>query len=200
MTLRVEAEGDEALRFSGPPVEVLRLHRALMAGAPREVLDWIHAPDSVLVLFDGTATTAAAVETAVREQGDGGEAMRPRRFALPFRPGGPDLAAVAADPGALVERLVATEFEVAAVGGNGLPLLRADGWDLDVPRLPSPRTRVPAGSVGLAGDRVCVYPVAMPGGWRLVGRTDPALVDVRAAEPVPWAAGDLVRFVPWTSV
>ncbi|HJC29716.1 MAG TPA: carboxyltransferase domain-containing protein [Candidatus Dietzia intestinipullorum] len=64
-----------------------------------------------------------------------------------------------------------------------------------VPRLGSPRTAVPAGSVGLA-DRFCaVYPGVSPGGWRLIGTTDAAMWDPARAEPALVAPGDRVRFV-----
>lgn len=64
----------------------------------------------------------------------------------------------------------------------------------DVPRLPSPRTRVPAGSVGLAGRWCGVYPGASPGGWRLLGRTEAVLWDASRPEPALLAPGTRVRF------
>jgi KipI family sensor histidine kinase inhibitor len=64
----------------------------------------------------------------------------------------------------------------------------------DVPRLPSPRTRVPAGSVALAGRWCGVYPGSSPGGWRLVGRTDAVLWDASRPEPALLAPGTRVRF------
>ncbi|OAH43769.1 allophanate hydrolase [Dietzia cinnamea] len=63
-----------------------------------------------------------------------------------------------------------------------------------VPRLPSPRARVPAGSVGLA-DRFCaVYPGASPGGWQLIGTTDARLWDVDRPDPALLTPGTIVRF------
>jgi KipI family sensor histidine kinase inhibitor len=64
-----------------------------------------------------------------------------------------------------------------------------------VPRLESPRTKVPAGSVGLAGSWCGVYPSESPGGWRLLGRTHVALWDPRRSEPALLAPGTRVRFV-----
>ena len=63
-------------------------------------------------------------------------------------------------------------------------------------RLERPRERVPAGSVAIADGQTGVYPFASPGGWRLIGRTDLAMFDPSAAEPVLIHAGDRVRFVP----
>ncbi len=64
------------------------------------------------------------------------------------------------------------------------------------PRLERPRERVPAGSVAIADGQTIVYPLASPGGWRLIGRTDLVMFDPGAAEPVRIRAGDRVRFVP----
>jgi KipI family sensor histidine kinase inhibitor len=64
------------------------------------------------------------------------------------------------------------------------------------PRLERPRERVPAGSVAIADGQTAVYPLASPGGWRLIGRTELPVFDPSAAEPVLIRAGDRVRFAP----
>lgn len=69
------------------------------------------------------------------------------------------------------------------------------GLGREVPRLASPRPRVPAGSVGLAGPFTGVYPTASPGGWRLVGRTRLRLWDSAATPPALLTPGTVVRFV-----
>ena len=66
--------------------------------------------------------------------------------------------------------------------------------DLHVPRRATPRTRVPAGSVALAGPYAGVYPQASPGGWQLVGRTDAVLFDVDRDPPALLMPGTTVRF------
>jgi KipI family sensor histidine kinase inhibitor len=65
---------------------------------------------------------------------------------------------------------------------------------LDVPRRDEPRTRVPAGSVALAGEFSGVYPRETPGGWQLIGRTDAALWDIDRDEPALLTAGMTIRF------
>ncbi|MFV0426090.1 MAG: 5-oxoprolinase subunit B family protein [Beutenbergiaceae bacterium] len=67
---------------------------------------------------------------------------------------------------------------------------------LHLPRLNTPRTSVPAGSVAIAGGYSAVYPRSSPGGWRLLGRTTATLFDVDADPPALLAAGTRVRFVP----
>lgn len=113
---------------------------------------------------------------------------------------GPDLSAVArlwgTDPDGVVAMHTGTEFRVAFCGFSpgfgyltGLPAGRA------VPRRGSPRSRVPAGSVGLAGGYCGVYPSPSPGGWQLIGHTDRQLFDPVADPPALLSPGTRVRFV-----
>ena len=118
---------------------------------------------------------------------------------LPVVFDGPDLAEVAELTGRavpeLVTALLAVEFTVAFSGfAPGFGYLTGLPEELHVPRRSTPRTRVPAGSVGLAGPYAGAYPRASPGGWQLVGRTDAVLFDVERAEPALLRPGGRVRF------
>lgn len=112
----------------------------------------------------------------------------------------PDLPDVAAHSGlareAVIERLTATEFRVYMLGFlPGFAYLGGLPAALEMPRLATPRTRVPAGSLAIAGRMAAVYPWDSPGGWRLVGRTGVGLFDGgNATRPALLAAGDRVRF------
>jgi KipI family sensor histidine kinase inhibitor len=113
---------------------------------------------------------------------------------------GEDLADVAGlwdvPVGKAVTRLTETDFTVAFSGfAPGFGYLRGlpAGWT--VPRLAAPRPRVPAGSVALAGAYAGIYPTASPGGWRLVGRTDHPLFDVRRDPPATLSPGVRVKLV-----
>jgi inhibitor of KinA len=77
----------------------------------------------------------------------------------------------------------------------GTPYLGGLDARLAVPRRASPRTRVEAGSVGIANGQCVIYPRATPGGWRLIGRTPLQLFDAGRDPPVLLQAGDQVRFV-----
>ncbi|BCJ65385.1 5-oxoprolinase subunit B family protein [Polymorphospora rubra] len=119
---------------------------------------------------------------------------------IPTRYDGPDLEAVAGHwgvpPAEAVRRLTDTEFQVAFAGfAPGFAYLRGlpEGWE--VPRLATPRTVVPAGSVALAGPYAGIYPTASPGGWRLVGHTDVTLFDVHREPPALLMPGTRVRLV-----
>ena len=119
---------------------------------------------------------------------------------VPVTYDGPDLETVArywgCDVADVVRRHQATAFESAFCGfAPGFAYLTARGAVLpDVPRLATPRPRVPAGSVALAGRWCGVYPVASPGGWQVIGRTDALLWDPDRSEPALLAPGTRVRF------
>jgi KipI family sensor histidine kinase inhibitor len=119
---------------------------------------------------------------------------------LPVRYGGPDLPDVARHWGVteaeVVARLAGTQFRVAFVGfAPGFAYLTGLPAELAVPRLATPRERVPAGSLGLAGEYAGVYPTASPGGWLLVGRTDAELFHVERDPPALLTPGARVRWV-----
>ena len=78
----------------------------------------------------------------------------------------------------------------------GFPYLGSVPAPLAMPRLATPRTRVPAGSVGIADSQTGVYPTSTPGGWRLIGRTPVALYRQNSSTPFLLSPGDLVRFKP----
>jgi inhibitor of KinA len=77
----------------------------------------------------------------------------------------------------------------------GFPYMGKLEDGLATPRLETPRTRVPAGSVGIAGAQTGIYPIDSPGGWRLIGQTSMRLMDISASEPFLFAPGDTVRFI-----
>ncbi|MER5605170.1 allophanate hydrolase subunit 1 [Micromonospora tulbaghiae] len=156
-------------------------------------------PGAVTVLLDGVPDPEA---TAARITG-----WRPRTAAsgaataevrVPVVYDGEDLPRVAGhwnvDVPAVVDRLRRTEFRVAFCGfAPGFAYLTGLPPELAVPRLATPRTRVPAGSVALAGPYAGIYPAASPGGWLLVGRTDLPLFDVHADPPARLTPGTRVR-------
>lgn len=80
----------------------------------------------------------------------------------------------------------------------GFPYLGGMDPRLEVPRLDSPRTRIPPGAVGIGGKQTGIYPLASPGGWRLIGRTPAVLYDPNRENPTLYQAGDYIRFYPIT--
>ncbi|MEU1646130.1 5-oxoprolinase subunit B family protein [Micromonospora zamorensis] len=136
--------------------------------------------------------TAATARRGTDEPDDGTETVVPVDF------DGPDLPAVAehwgVDVPAVLSRLTGTRFRVAFCGfAPGFPYLTGLPAELALPRLATPRPRVPPGSVALAGPYAGIYPGASPGGWQLVGRTDLVLFDVHADPPARLGPGTPVR-------
>ncbi len=110
---------------------------------------------------------------------------------------GPDLGFVAQHAGLteqeVVRRHTAREYRIYMLGFlPGFPYLGGLDPSLATPRLQNPRTSIPSGSVGIGGEQTGIYPVASPGGWQLIGRTPLKLFD--PAKPLPYAAGDRIRF------
>lgn len=182
---------------------VARLTRAL-EGAPG-VVNLHPAFASVLVEFDPRRRSHAEVEDLIRERFRAapeaeGEA---RTVEIPARYGGadgPDLEDVAGhtgfSPEEVAERFGAAEFVVYFVGfATCFPYLGGLPAELATPRLAAPRKSVPAGSIAIGGAQAGIYPLASPGGWRLIGRTPLALFDPKAEPPPLLRMGDRVRFV-----
>jgi KipI family sensor histidine kinase inhibitor len=201
--MRVLPSGSTALLVEVDDLDaVLALHAALEEDRPAGVVDLVPAARTVLVVVDPGATTLAAVEVALRQV-----TPRPGRqgsdelLELPVVYDGEDLGDVAAhlgvDADEVVRRHTGTDWTVAFSGfapGFGYLTPADGGWDL--PRRASPRTRVPAGSVALAGGFTGVYPRESPGGWQLVGHTDVAVFDLARDPAALLRPGVRVRFVP----
>jgi KipI family sensor histidine kinase inhibitor len=162
---------------------------------------------SALLRFDPLKTAPAEVEKVAEAMLARGEFMliagnTPRRLIeIPTTYDGPDLADTAERSHVSVAELIAlhAEREYTAYFLGFLPGTAYCGR-LDprivAPRLERPRERVPAGSVAIADGQTIVYPLASPGGWRLIGRTETRMFDPSADDPVRIRAGDRVRFVP----
>jgi inhibitor of KinA len=118
---------------------------------------------------------------------------------------GPDLDEVTRETGlsatGIVELHSSAEYHVYMLGFlPGFAYLGDLDEKLRLPRLKTPRTRVPAGSVAIADQTTAIYPLESPGGWRLIGRTPLRLFDHTADPPAVFAAGDRVRFRPVTAM
>lgn len=116
---------------------------------------------------------------------------------------GEDLPDVAAHAGLSEEEVIRLhsekEYNIYMLGFlPGFPYLGGLDPRLHTPRLANPRTKIPAGSVGIGGEQTGIYPLDSPGGWRLIGRTPLKLYDPDREEPFLYQAGDYIRFVPIT--
>ena len=185
--------------------QVSRVTRALEG--VRGILNSHPAYASVLVDFDPRLWDHAGIEALIRErfEADSTEPLTaPRLIEIPVRYGGefgPDLPDVARHTGLSPERVIelhsAAEYLVYFVGfSTCFPYLGGLPPELATPRLSAPRKHVPEGSVAIGGRQAGVYPLASPGGWRLIGRTPIRLFDPQAEPPPLLRMDDRVRFVP----
>lgn len=158
-------------------------------------------PGARSVLVDGVTDPGLTAELIAGWTPPPVSATAPGRLVeIPVRYDGEDLAFVASlwdtTECGVVERLAGTEFRVAFCGfAPGFAYLAGLPDDLQVPRLETPRAKVPAGSVALAGRYAGVYPSASPGGWRLIGTTDVELFTVDRKPPALLPPGVRVRLV-----
>jgi KipI family sensor histidine kinase inhibitor len=179
-------------------VEVADSQQAVdLAGWARErALARDVVPGARSVLLDGLADREGL--TAVLTQWRPAELEPGPEVELPVVYDGPDLDDVAEAWGCTVDEVAARHESTAFVSafcGFSPGFAYLTGLDLEVPRLSTPRTRVPAGSVALAGRWCGVYPTESPGGWRIIGRTDAALWDPDRDPPALLAPGTRARFL-----
>ena len=185
---------------------VRALDRALERRPFDGLLEAVPTLCSLLVLYDGAAIRPAAVarelEARIADL-ESAPASPGRLHELKTRYGGedgPDLAVLARGRGLSERELIALhtggEYTAFMLGFKpGFAYLGLVPEPLECSRHETPRVRVPAGSVGLAGRQTGVYPVSSPGGWQLIGRTAARLFDPWRDEPSLIAPGDRVRFV-----
>jgi len=186
---------------------VMALTAALDAAVLTGVLDVVPSYTTVLVGFDPERTEPEKLADEIRRlANDPATATAPpaRLVTIPVAYGGewgPDLGDLAAHVGLAPEEVIARhaagDYVVACMGfAPGFAFLAGLPPELTTPRLAAPRTRVPAGSVGIGGAQTGVYPLPTPGGWRLIGRTPLRPFDLQRAEPFLLRPGDRVRFAP----
>ncbi len=170
------------------------------------IVETVPAYATLLVHYDPLIISYAGVGNWIEEQmavTEEAAVQKPRRIEVPVRYGGefgPDLAFVASYHGTteadIVRLHTGEDYSVFMMGFTpGFPYMGKLSEALATPRLETPRTHVPAGSVGIAGAQTGIYPIASPGGWQIIGRTSLALFDLSAEQPFLFAPGDGVRFV-----
>ncbi|WP_354355309.1 urea amidolyase family protein [Variovorax boronicumulans] len=186
--------------------QTLALLASLRATPLAGVQELVPAARTILITFRPAVLSAAALAQAVRQRRlDACETRADKRIEIPVRYGGEDIAEVAGllgiTPDELVRRHTGSDYTVAFTGfAPGFAYLSGGHPSLNVPRRAVPRTRIPAGAVGLAGSFSGVYPQASPGGWQIIGVTDTPMWDLLRETPALLQPGDTVRFVDATAL
>jgi KipI family sensor histidine kinase inhibitor len=180
--------------------DVLALAAAVRAARPAGVLDVVPAARTVLLAVQPGTDLAALRRTVQGLPIDPSSVPDGATVEIPVTYDGPDLAEVARLTGLDEDEVVAghtgTPWRVAFGGfAPGFAYLTGGDERLRVPRRDEPRTTVPAGAVGLAGEFSGVYPRSSPGGWQLIGSTDVRLWDAERDPPALLEPGGWVRFV-----
>ncbi|UYP19401.1 5-oxoprolinase subunit PxpB [Rhodococcus sp. Z13] len=200
--MRILRAGDSALLAEFESLdEVLAQWRALDEARLRGVVDLVPAARTILVVFDPVETTAEKVRRWIADTPPLPPDTAPSaEVEIGVRYDGPDLEEVGRLTGLDTDEVVAAHTSTAwtvAFGGfaPGFAYLTGGDERLHVPRRESPRTVVPAGAVGLAGEFSGVYPRRSPGGWQLIGTTDVPLWDPQRSPAALLRPGHSVRFV-----
>ena len=219
--MRIRGLGDRAvlLEFGGEPDEQTReaVHAAyarISANPPEGVFDIVPGFTTVAVHYDPArlageqqdvplAAMTAAVERVLAAST--AAAREPARLIeVPVCYHGrfaPDLEEVARHAGIMEDEVIALhasgDYTVQMIGFlPGFPYLAGLDGRLTTPRRPTPRVKVPAGSVGIGGSQTGIYPLESPGGWQLIGRTPMTLFAIERDPPALLRPGDTVVFRP----
>ena len=213
--MNIRASGDTMLLIEWEQVidPVVNQRAIVLAGRLRArvghaVRDIVPGYCSLGVHFDPLHTDIAALERAIAEEArqvrDTADCPSRAPIEIPVRYGGihgPDLDNVAAwaqcTSAQVIERHATRTYRVYMLGFvPGFAYMGRVDPSIAAGRHRVPRERVPAGSVGIAGEQTGVYPMATPGGWQLIGHTDVVMFDPARPRPSLLGPGDLVRFVP----
>jgi KipI family sensor histidine kinase inhibitor len=202
-----------AIKSVGDPEHSWQLVHALADAIEAAGIDGLHGTmptyDALLVEFDCATTDHATIRRTIDREAArlaSGQVARPtpKRFVVPVVYGGehgPDLRIVAEQLG-LTERAVVAlhsgdDLKVRCIGAPvGAPMMDGPAFPVPVPRLASPRTSVPPGSIAVAGRQAVICPMRSPGGWPLLGRTPLRILDLESQSLTAYRPGDTFRFVP----
>ena len=189
--------------------KVNALKKSLLAEKAAGVREMIPTYRSLLVEYNPTVITMQELSRRIEAaniDGAATETENRRVLEIPCCYGGKygeDLAGMAELTGLSEKEIIdihaGTEYRVYMLGFlPGFVYLGGMDERIAAPRLKTPRVSIPAGSVGIGGSQTGVYPMASPGGWRLIGMTPVAFYDPTRETPVLCEAGDYIRFVPIT--
>lgn len=199
--MKILPNGDAALLVDFTSLdEVLAHYRALDDDRLHGIVDLVPGARTLLVRFDPDATHAEIVRRWITHTAPvDSDTVVGEEVVIEVRYDGPDLEEVGERTGLGADGVIAAHTGRAwtvAFGGfaPGFAYLTGGDERLHVPRRTSPRTVVPAGAVGLAGEFSGIYPRQSPGGWQLIGTTDAELWQPDRTPPALLRPGISVRF------
>lgn len=214
MEMRIMPEGDRALvvDFGEYIDEAVNDAVNALAGKIRKhqfegVEEMIPTFRSLLILFDPKRTSMRVLREGIEKldlTSSAEEKKEKRILRIPCCYGGKygeDLIDMEKVTGLSREEIVkihsGTDYRVYMLGFlPGFAYLGGLDERIAAPRLKTPRLSIPAGSVAIGGNQTGVYPIASPGGWRIIGSTPIEFYNPNREEPILCRAGDYIRFVP----
>ena len=186
--------------------KVRAMSNAIDSGNIKGIIEMIPTYRSLLVEYDPLEIGYEDLQNQLRkleEQMDFAQLPLKKIVEIPVFYGGecgPDLEYVANYHNISVDDVIKDHTSVGyliyMLGFTpGFPYLGGMSETIETPRLKAPRTKIPAGSVGIAGKQTGIYPIQSPGGWQLIGKTPVKLYDPYREPPILLKAGDYIRFV-----
>lgn len=180
--------------------ETLALVESLGVKAVAGIVEMVPAAKTIMIQYDPLVATIAQLVAELKTREFASSTMAIGKLVeIPVNYNGEDLAEVAAilkiSVAELIKKHTQTDYTVAFIGyAPGFAYLTGGDAHFNIPRRATPRIRVPAGSVGLAGAYTAVYPKEGPGGWQIIGQTDTAMWDITRNIPALLQPGFRVRF------
>ena len=182
------------------------LANLIITSSMQGIVEIVPAYAALLVHYDPLLLSFTQMKAYLRtqiSQMEESESRKPRQIEVPIRYGGEkgsDLESVASYCGLRVEDVIRIHGEkiytVYMMGFTpGYPYMGKLDDRLIMPRLETPRTRVPAGTVAIAGSQTGIYSIESPGGWQLIGWTPLKLFDIESESPFLFSPGDEVKFI-----
>ncbi len=179
----------------------------LKKNLPAGVEAVVPAYRSLSLLYDPLATTPARLMEilhALEAESRAAKIVEPKVVPIPVCYGGefgPDIGVVMEHTSLHQDEIIAihasVDYSIYMIGFTpGFCYLGGLDRRLQTPRRKTPRTNLPAGSVGIAESQTGMYPVESPGGWQIIGRTPLRLFAPARGNPFLYEAGDRIRFVP----
>jgi len=181
------------------------LARFVDVSSMQGIIETVPAYATLLIQYDPFLISFTQVREFLREkifQVEETASRKPRQVEVPVRYGGEygiDLESVARHLHLQIEDVICIHthrtYTVFMMGFTpGFPYMGKLDDAIIMPRLETPRTRVPAGTVAIAGSQTGIYPIASPGGWQLIGWTPLQLFDPNSETPFLFSPGDEVKF------